>query len=451
MKAQLKLKQTQQLQLSPQLQQSIKLLHMSTLELDEVVSQALLDNPLLERVEAVEPDWSEAEAASEHAITAALGSSARYEFRDDDDAFAGIAEEVDFRQALQQQVCEQDLTAQEAFAVRVLIENLDEHGYLSGTLEDIAEHAPLEWLLDEAGLAHALQCLQRFDPPGVAARDLQESLLLQLKRLPESPVALIAVIAVQQHFELLSQAGVLGKLKKRMAQPEAKLQQALDLIASLNPYPNSGWDSDEPTYFVSPDVWVEHKKGRWQVRLNEAAQPQVCLNEAYVEWVQECDSPQLREQVQAAKSLLGSLAMRSDTIARVAAYIVQKQQAFFDQGAVALVPMSLKEVAEHLDVHESTISRTVNQKYLGCPQGVLELRSFFTQAVGEEAAGGGISNASIKAQLAQLIEAEDKSRPHSDEALQQLLAEQGIQVARRTVAKYREALRLAPAHQRRQG
>ena len=470
MQNQLKLKQTQQLQLNPQLQQAIKLLQMSGLELDEAVEQALLENPLLERVESDfseeshEPEalTSEAESMEFDAngdfeedwqslqLTAGLGSTGITYEGEFQDAFAQIEDNSDFRQFLRDQVCEHQLSDAEVFSVRVLIEHLDEHGYLSTSLTEVVEHSPLEWFLEEEQLAAALVKLQRFEPAGVGATDLAEFLLLQLQRMAEDETIVLAKLIVRQYFSVLAQPSNVTKLKKYLPMSAAEIQTAVMLIQTLNPYPSSGYAHAEPTQYVLPDIRVFKKSGKWIAQLQRQSQPQIRVNEEYAAVVEESGHSDLKRQIQEAKQLISGLEMRSDTVLRVADYVVEHQQEFFSQGAIALKPMLIKSVAEFLDLHESTISRAVNQKYLSCPQGLFELRWFFTQTATNSDGDGedGISNRVIKTILEKLIGEEDKRKPLSDEKLAQKLLEHDIKIARRTVTKYRESLRIASASER---
>ena len=463
MQNQLKLKQTQQLQLNPQLQQAIKLLQMSGLQLEEAVEQALLENPLLERVEA-EPDVQaapEQTPAQSHdfdgdedwqsqQMTASVSSgNIQYE-GEFQDAFAQIEDSESFLDGLRAQVCEHQLSDDERFLVHVLIENLDEHGYLAHDLNDIVEHAPLEWFLEEAPLQAALEKLQTFEPAGVGAQSLEESLWLQLARLEDDETTQLAKLIVRQYFNVLAQPSNVTKLKKYLPMGIGEIQAAVMLIQSLNPYPSSGHAHAEPTHYVLPDIRVFKKNGLWCAKLQRESQPRVRVNQEYAEVVEACGHGDLKKQMNEAKQLIHGLEMRADTVLRVAEYVVAHQQAFFSEGAIALKPMLIKSVAEFLELHESTISRAVNQKYLSCPQGLFELRWFFTQTAtgADESDEGGISNRVIKTIMEKLIAEEDKRKPWSDEKLAQKLLEHDIKIARRTVTKYRESLRIASASER---
>ena len=395
----LKLRQTQQL--NQGLQQSLRVLQMSGLELEREVGDWLQDNPLLERREPAEEGRFEPTR-----LSAAVSSRNQIGGEDAEDVWATIADEEDFKRYLHNQVCEHPLSEQEAARVHILIDSLDEQGYLTDSLEEIIDNTPLEWMLDEDDMQDALDRLQNFDPPGVGAADLRESLIIEA---------------------------------------------ALELIAGLNPYPAYGFASAEPTAFIQPDVWVrEGEDGRWEVVGNEQAWPQLAMNEELADALKDEGIDEVwREKIQEARQKIDSLELRKNTVIRLAEYIVARQEDFFIFGEIGLVPMLMKDAAAELGLAESTVSRAANNKYLSCPRGLFALRYFFSQAVNAEDGQEGTSQSAVKAMLAQLIENEDKHKPHSDEALAQLLKRQGIDIARRTVAKYRESLNIAPAHQRR--
>ena len=444
---QLKLKQTQQL--NQNLQQSLRILQMSGLELEREIDDWLQDNPLLERSENTEEHLPEPAP-----ISAAVSKSRHLGGEDAEDIWATIAEEEDFNAFLHKQVCEHPLTESEAARVHILIDFLDDQGYLSDSLSDIIDHTPLEWMLDEDSLQEALDKLQMFDPPGVAASGLNQSLLLQLQRQPPSSARRCAARIVHLFLDDLgkSRQQNIAKFKKALPDDDtATIEAALDLIASLNPYPAYGFASSEPTAYVQPDVWIKEGKQGWVVSSNESAWPKIKLNREYCDMLEETtDVDKIwKEKLTEARQKIDSLAHRKSTVLRLAEYIVERQEDFFVFGEIGLTPMLLKDAAAELGVAESTVSRAVNQKYLACPRGVFALRYFFTQAVATDSGEGASQNA-VKAILGQLIDSEDKHKPYSDEALSKLLKQRGIEMARRTVAKYREALNIAPAHQRKQ-
>ena len=443
----LKLRQTQQL--NQGLQQSLRVLQMSGLELEREVDDWLQDNPLLERCEPAEDGRFEPTR-----LSAAVSSRNQIGGEDAEDVWATIADKEDFKRYLHNQVCEHPLSEQEGARVHILIDSLDEQGYLTDSLEEIIDNTPLEWMLDEDDMQDALDRLQNFDPPGVGAADLRESLMLQLQRLPASPSRQCAGQIVSRFLDDLNRSKTqkLEKFKKALPDYTADIiEAALELIAGLNPYPAYGFASAEPTAFIQPDVWVrEGEDGRWEVAGNEQAWPQLAMNEELADALKDEGIDEVwREKIQEARQKIDSLELRKNTVIRLAEYIVARQEDFFIFGEIGLVPMLMKDAAAELGLAESTVSRAANNKYLSCPRGLFALRYFFSQAVNAEDGQEGTSQSAVKAMLAQLIENEDKHKPHSDEALAQLLKRQGIDIARRTVAKYRESLNIAPAHQRR--
>ncbi|ASK27463.1 RNA polymerase factor sigma-54 [Neisseria chenwenguii] len=443
----LKLKQTQQL--NQKLQQSLRVLQMSGLEIEREVEDWLQENPLLERPEAEEF----ADFESESHVSAALPRNNQIGGDDAEDAWLNIAEEQDFSAYLHAQVCEHPLSEKEAAHVHILIDFLDEQGYFTETFEDVIDNTPLEWMLDEDDLQNALDLLQTFDPPGVAAANLTESLILQLMRLPASPARQLAAHLVQSSLDELGKNRGQNIRRFQKLYPNADeetVQTALDLIASLNPYPAYGFASTEPTAYIQPDVWVKETKDGWKVSSNDAAWPKIRLNREYCEMFREDGdaSPEWKEKLSEARQKIDSLELRKNTVLRLAEYIVEKQEDFFVFGEIGLAPMLLKEAAAALGVAESTVSRAANQKYLACPRGLFALRYFFTQAVSTDSDNEGISQGAVKAVIAQIIENEDPAAPYSDEALVARLKQQGVELARRTVAKYRESLDIPPAHKR---
>lgn len=465
MKQSLQLKVSQHLTLTPQLQQSIKLLQLSTLDLHTEVERLLLDNPLLERSDDA-PDGGEAPAAespAEGSETSEVGGdsdasqgeltewgkgSGNRGEDDDFDPLANVACPVSLREFLLAQLGELALPLRQRAVVTLLIEELDEKGFLPQQLEDYLSELPEELELSAAELRQGLATLQGFDPAGVGAHTLPEALLLQLERLPDgTPARALAWEIVQEHLALLGQRDY-AKLKRLLAVDDAELKQAQQLIATLNPHPAANFGADE-THYVVPDVRVVKRKGRWLAELNPGAMPRLRINAGYARLVSEqrSESGELAPRLQEAKWFVKNIQQRFDTILKVSEAIVERQQAFFEHGEVAMRPLILRDIAEELGLHESTISRVTTQKYLLCPRGLFELKYFFGSAL-ETDSGGECSATAIKALIRQLIDAEDRSQPLSDSRIAELLAKQGIQVARRTVAKYREAMNIAPVNQR---
>lgn len=438
----IKLKQTQQL--DRRLQQSLRVLQMSGIELEREVEDWLSDNPLLERKDTDE--FSDAGFSHYTAPARQIGGD------EGEDMLSNIAGEQDFKQYLHAQVCEHPLSDQESACVHILIDFLDEQGYLTDSIEDILDHTPLEWMLDEAMLKQALTALKKFDPAGVAAADLNESLILQIERLGECAAKSAALHIVRNALDSIdgNRSQTLARIKKRLPQTDGgTLEVALDLIASLNPFPAAGFASSTLTPYIRPDVRVEESKDGWTVSFNEDAQPALQLNREYCGLMpSEGVSPEWKEKIGEARQYLDALELRKATVVRLAEYIVKHQADFFTFGEIGLVPLLMKDAAAELGVAESTVSRAANQKYLSCPRGVFPLHYFFTSAVQTESSGEIFSQTAAKAVLSQLIDNEDKHKPHTDETIVRLLKLRGIEVSRRTVAKYRESLGIPAEHRR---
>lgn len=444
----IKLKQTQQL--SQGLQQSLRILQMSGLEVEREIEKWLQENPLLEREE-------QPETFDEHTHQITAGISKRGISLNDEDnesAWENLATVETLNDYLHKQVCEHPLSEQEAFRVHILIDFLDEKGYLTDTIEEIVDNTPIQWQLDEENVEIALEHLRHFDPAGVATNNLTQSLLYQLDRLPFSLERKAAAQIVMNHLEWVSQnmPKNIAKIKKVLPEyREDTLRNACALIQSLNPYPAYGFADEASTQFVRPDVYIEQGKTGWRVISNEVAWPQITVNRELTDALQsekELDKT-WRKQINSAKQKVDMLQQRKSTVMRVAEYILQNQKDFFIFGEIGLVPLLIKDCAAALDLAESTISRAVSNKYLACPQGLFPLRYFFTQnAVSSN--NEGISAQAIKSVMAQLIENEDKTKPLSDFALHKILQQHGIHIARRTVAKYREQLGLPTVQQRRE-
>lgn len=463
MKQSLQLRMSQQLNLTPQLQQSIKLLQLSTLEFNQEIEQFLADNPLLERedaaadpaeaTEVLTPESSGSAADSGDELDGLrwddVKSGASYEDDDEHDPMLRVPIETSLRDHLLEQARLLGLSARDHAMLAWLIEALDEDGLLTQDLDEIFAQLPqalvfeLELEPEELRIAH--QHLMQLEPVGVGARNLAECLLLQLKNATPSPALDLARGLIRSGLELLAVRDF-SRLKKQFACDDELLRQALVLIKGLNPRPAANWGADTTRYVV-PDVLVQKLRGRWTVRLNQAAQPKITVNEMYARLLQGDAGASLSGQLQEARWLIKSIEQRGSTILRVAQAIVARQQAFFEYGEVAMKPLVLRDIAEELDLHESTISRVTTQKFMLTPRGVLEYKYFFGSHV-ENDTGGENSATSIKALIKQLVSQENPKKPMSDSAITEELARQGVAVARRTVAKYREALNIAPASQR---
>ncbi|WP_133678995.1 RNA polymerase factor sigma-54 [Paludibacterium purpuratum] len=468
MKQSLQLKVSQQLTLTPQLQQSIKLLQLSTVELQAEVERYLLENPLLERADeppqsdqqpAETPAVAEPSSGQEDSAPAEPGMEALQDwgsggsggsggYDDDYDPFHNVPCHQTLRELLLSQLGEIALARRDHAVVQLLIEELDDDGYLTTSLAELAATLPTELDIDETELSAGLHLLQQFDPPGVGARSLSESLALQLDCLPtDAPGLPLARQIVLGHLDLLG-ARDYTRLRKLLGANDEALRLAQALIATLNPRPAMGFDARD-THYVTPDVTVRKRKGRWVAELNAGAVPHLRVNQIYAQMLSENrqQAGEMSGRLQEARWLVKNIQQRFDTILKVSEAIVDKQQAFFEQGEVAMRPMILRDIAEELGLHESTVSRVTTQKYLLCPRGLFELKYFFGSAL-ETDSGEECSATAIKAHIRKLIEDESPAKPLSDSAIAEQLSSQGIQVARRTVAKYREAMQIAPVNQR---
>jgi len=328
--------------------------------------------------------------------------------------------------------------------MELIIDALDDNGYLEEALEEIHERLPAELEIELDELRTALVLLQTFDPPGVAARNAAECLALQIRRMPGVPLVTrrMALVIVEKHLAWFAQREF-TKLKKALDCDDEDLREAQAVIRQCNPHPGAEFASGESDYVV-PDVVVKKGRGGWVVTLNNDVVPRLRVNALYANLLKQGKGEsQMNGQLQEAKWLIKNMRQRFDTILRVAEAIVERQKNFFSHGAVAMRPLVLREIADTLGLHESTISRVTTQKYMLTPHGMFELKYFFGSHVATEA-GGEASSTAIRALIVQLTGAEDPKNPLSDSKIADMLGEQGMVIARRTVAKYREALKIPP-------
>ena len=488
MKHSLQLKLSQHLTLTPQLQLSIKLLQLSTVELNSELERYLLENPLLERIDA-ESDSNDSiaafNAATEHGNSARednapageataddsvngdsgasdIGSdygssmddggsySAATRRQSDDDEDSDYSQLPAAEQTLQEHLINQlnvsPLSKRDRQLVLMLIAHLDDDGYLGSSLNDLAamigEH--IEFEPDELGIA--LRHVQNMDPTGVGARSLGECLALQLRALPaDTPQLDRALQLAEHHLDALG-ARDFAKLKRILRCDDAELKAARELIVSLDPKPGRNYGSGDVRYVI-PDVVVKKVGGAWTAQLNREAMPKLRVNKLYAQLLhrsRDSAGKNLAGQLQEARWLIKNVQQRFDTILRVTQAIVERQRHFFDHGEVAMRPLVLREIADQVGLHESTISRVTTQKYMLTPKGIFELKYFFGSSVSTDT-GGACSATAIRALIKQLVQEEDAKKPLSDNRISDILAQQGIVVARRTVAKYREGLQIQSA------
>ncbi len=509
MKPSLQVRLSQHLALTPQLQQSIRLLQLSTLELHQEVEQMLEQNPFLDVEDEVSatPDpvaerLSERLSASERVAerdqeraaepagdgsadepagvdAAEFGTTERDDWENgtERDDFDGIRETPgsgsgsdsdDFdpqdrnptgpslQDHLRDQLLGMRLSPEDTAAVHVLIESLDDDGYLADPLEDIAAQLAdndedREQLLER--LQYALKWLHNMEPLGVGAANLGECLTLQLRAEPRCEAQTIAIIICKQHLELLARRDM-KKLMAATGADEELIKQAQAMIVALEPKPGRRFARAEANIII-PDVIVQKSGRNWKVVLNPEVMPKLRINDLYAQAIRQNRGAAgsgagaaLSSRLQEARWFMKNIQQRFDTIQRVSQAIVERQKSFFTHGEIAMKPLVLREIADELGLHESTISRVTTAKYMATLFGTFELKYFFGSSLNTEA-GGNASSTAVRALIKQLVAAEDVMKPLSDSQLSRMLEEQGIQVARRTVAKYREALRIAPANQRR--
>ncbi|EIH4799068.1 RNA polymerase factor sigma-54 [Escherichia coli] len=475
MKQGLQLRLSQQLAMTPQLQQAIRLLQLSTLELQQELQQALESNPLLEQIDTHEeidtretqdsetldtadaleqkemPEELPLDASWDTIYTAGTPSGTSGDYIDDElPVYQGETTQT-LQDYLMWQVELTPFSDTDRVIATSIVDAVDETGYLTVPLEDILESIGDEEIdIDE--VEAVLKRIQRFDPVGVAAKDLRDCLLIQLSQFDKTtPWLEEARLIISDHLDLLANHDF-RTLMRVTRLKEDVLKEAVNLIQSLDPRPGQSIQTGEPEYVI-PDVLVRKHNGHWTVELNSDSIPRLQINQHYASMCNNArndgDSQFIRSNLQDAKWLIKSLESRNDTLLRVSRCIVEQQQAFFEQGEEYMKPMVLADIAQAVEMHESTISRVTTQKYLHSPRGIFELKYFFSSHVNTEG-GGEASSTAIRALVKKLIAAENPAKPLSDSKLTSLLSEQGIMVARRTVAKYRESLSIPPSNQRKQ-
>jgi len=497
MKQSLQLKLGQQLTMTPQLQQAIKLLQLSTLDLQQEIQQALDSNPLLEVAEEdldnsppKDNDQRHQEKARETgdgpleslehnaADSDKVGDSEDWQASMPDDlpvdtqwddllpsssAPMGAADDnldadYDSRNArsdsLQDQLRWQlnltRLSDIDRVIAMAIIDATDHSGRLTTSVEDLLEALTPELDIELDEIVAVLHCLQQFEPAGVCTRDLQECLTVQLAQLPaNTPHLEHARTIIARHVSQLA-SGDFQQIMRRARISESELKSALELIRTLDPNPGLNVEADDTEYVV-PDVFVSKKQDRWVVELNPDIAPRLRINSDYASLIKRADNSAdntfLKDNLQEARWFLKSLQSRNETLMKVASKIVEHQRNFLEYGAEAMKPLVLHDIAETVEMHESTISRVTTRKYMHTPRGIFELKYFFSSHV-STSSGGECSSTAIRALIKKLVAAENPRKPLSDNKITQLLEEQGIQVARRTVAKYRDSLFISPSNER---
>jgi len=500
MRPSLQLRIGQHLTMTPQLQQAIKLLQLSTLDLQQEIQEALESNPLLEVDESTPKSTDESVNNLEDAFSATTGTTdSSPSTSDGSEDSAPTIDEISTSEAMSSTDIPEELnidtTWDESYSAGIsntgsistpsedytyqgetqdslqdhllwqmkltpftetdqavaiaIIEAIDESGYLTVSCEDILESAGIEGLeLDEVQVV--LKRINIFDPIGVGALSVADCLLIQLNQFDEStPWLAESKKVVSEHIDLLGNRDY-RQLMRKTRLKEDQLREVVRLIQTLDPRPGDSVVKGDDQYVI-PDVSVEKKNGRWVVELNPDTAPRLSVNQQYAAMTKtmksSTDTQFIRSNLQEAKWFIKSLESRNDTLLKVSNCIVQRQQAFFEHGPESMRPMVLNDIAEAVDMHESTISRVTTQKYMHTPRGIFELKYFFSSHVATES-GGDCSSTAIRELIKKLVAAEIPAKPLSDNKMAEILADQGIKVARRTVAKYRESLSIPPSNQR---
>jgi RNA polymerase sigma-54 factor len=471
LKPSLQLKLGQQLTMTPQLQQALRLLQLPTIELQAHIRELLESNVMLEQDEDTESGTYETLSSAETAPeTAAPAEEPPVEVVDDgwSDQSVGPAEnpwsggsgeddrQQEFADSSGQSLHDHLLWQLELARLnprdlaigRAVVDAINDDGYLSEPLDVIGASLKPELDPNVAEVERVLAIVQMFDPPGVGARSVSECLMLQLEQLEAATPGLATAKAIaRNHLELLAERE-LTALRRELRTSDEELETAVALVRACHPRPGSIVSGSSPEYVV-PDVFVRRTPRGWSVEINAATLPRVRLNQSYASLVGRSTShASMRAQLQEARWLLKSLEIRNDTLTKVARSIVERQSEFLDQGEEFMRPMILRDIAEAIGMHESTVSRVTSGKYMHTPRGVFELRYFFSSQV-EGSDGSGTSSTAIRAKIRKLIREEDPAAPLSDSRIAEILSGEGIPVARRTVAKYRETMGLAPSNERR--
>ena len=440
----------QHLTLTPQVQQALKLLQMSALEFAQEMEEALTANPFLEEnPDAPAQPLRDAASVDDVVVPQESTSSGPAVDRDQEDWGATTETAPTLAQHLRDQLMISQMGERDRALAHMIIDSLDEDGYFKISFDELAALVPPEHDVRPEDFLSALRMVQSLEPAGIGARTLEECLCLQLQALPEdTPGREVALKMCQGHLPLLANREW-ARLQHAVGCDEAMLHTARALIRSLDPRPGQRFGPQEARYVV-PDVIVKKVRDRWAAIINPASLPRVRLNRAYAEAIQSrsTSNQSLARHLQEARWLLRSIEQRFATIQRVADAIVARQRGFFEYGEVAMKPLTLKLIAGELGLHESTVCRVTNNKYMATPRGLFEFKHFFSRRLATEN-GGAASATAVRAVMKELIAAEDPRAPLSDAELARLLAQQGLKVARRTITKYRALMRLPSVDVRR--
>lgn len=448
----LTIEQTQKLSMTPELIQAIQILQYNNQELNEYIDKELLENPILESEYHKESDTEiDIDSLRDQLIQADENVEAykQWESHSTSDEYS-YENFVAFNYTLTEFLIEQlhfsSLKGQDAEIGRYIIENIDDNGYLSMSLEEICSVLDVD--LDSC--ERVLDLIHTFEPSGVGARDLNECLIIQLASLGELTDEIEFIIS-NRLKDLADNKYAL--ISKEVGISLTEVQEIADLIKTLEPKPGRGFDSDNSIKYILPDIYVEETNGEYIVSANDGSTPSLHISSYYNSLTEEAKSDKelsdyLNNRFNSAMWLMKSIEQRKKTIYNVASAIVQFQNDFFAKGERFLKPLTLKQIAETVGVHESTVSRAINGKYMQCPRGVFELKYFFTGGILNED-GSGVSSNSIKSMIKEFVDAEDDKKPLSDSKISEMLHEKGIDISRRTVAKYRDDIGILPSSKRR--
>ena len=469
--------QRQIMTMVPQLRQSLEMLQKPILELQQVLKAEMAVNPVIEEIvypNEVPMSTVVPEVETKHATDDGLdfnpdidailkqddewrdyflqgmeNASSNHEEEEKRQYFYdSIPQQVSLQEHLTKQLLLTTITEEEATLAQLMIGYINDDGYFEGSLPDLV----MVTGRSEQELLHVLEQIQSFDPVGVGARNLQECLLLQLNEVDDSPWEDEARILIEKYLERLAAHDEKFLCKALSLEPH-ELKTLIAFIRTFNPRPGRDFETTSPQQYVVPEVFIVRKQGKYRVELDNKLLPHIRISKHYREMlsnpaVSAKDKSYIRERIRSAAFFINSKHQRQETIRKISQVIVDTQTAFFDKGISALRPLTMSDVATKVGMHETTVSRTVSRKYIQTPRGVFELKYFFTTGL-MTSDGGTISNKSIQDQIKHLVEAEDASEPLSDQAIEAMLSAKGLKVARRTIAKYRGILKIAPSHQRR--
>lgn len=466
MKQNLQFKASQHLSLTPQLQQSIKLLQMSSVELNQELEILIQQNPLIEIFEEEDeeenkntPTISQEETSFE-ILNHQEHQEAIYDHEinwGDEYTKDNYAESPDYQEPASQTLKQYledifhliPISEKDQAIISLLIDSINEDGYLEESLDYFLASIPKEYEVSIEEIESLLKLLQKQAPPGIGARDLIECLTLQLESKEETPIHLLSIKVIKNHLNLLA-ARDFVRLKKILGCEDEALRDVQKVIKSLNPKPGNIFSTIESHHFIQHEVNVKKVKTKWQVSLNEQAIPKLRLNHIYRDLIKNSQNDvahHLSSQIQEAKWIVKNIQQRFITILKVSEAIMRHQKDFLDHGESMMKPLVLREIAEEVGLHESTISRVTSNKYINTPRGIYELKFFFGSSI-DSASGNELASTAIRAKIKEVIKQEDPKKPLSDNEIVLLLKRQNINIARRTVAKYREILNIAPTNLR---